>query len=103
AIGEIRRISHDLSPSLLDTLGLSPAIDQHVREFEQRTAIRTQYECGLDDTAVSADLSLTLFRIIQEALANIERHAKAGAAIISLSAHKGVIVLRVQDNGVGFD
>lgn len=103
AIGEIRRISHDLRPSLLDTLGLSPAIDQHVREFEQRTAIHTQYVCGLNDTEVDADLALTLFRIIQEALANIERHARASAAIISLSARQGLIVLRVQDNGVGFD
>ncbi|MFB4394698.1 MULTISPECIES: cache domain-containing protein [unclassified Pseudomonas] len=103
AIGEIRRISHDLRPSLLDTLGLSPAIDQHVREFEQRTAIHTQYACGLNDTEVDADLALTLFRIIQEALANIERHARASAAIISLSARQGLIVLRVQDNGVGFD
>ncbi|MGE7991715.1 cache domain-containing protein [Pseudomonas sp. NPDC089554] len=103
AIGEIRRISHDLRPSLLDTLGLSPAIDQHVREFEQRTAIHTRYECGLNETEVDADLALTLFRIIQEALANIERHARASAAIISLSARQGLIVLRVQDNGVGFD
>lgn len=103
AIGEIRRISHDLRPSLLDTLGLSPAIDQHLREFEQRTAIRTQYECALDDIEVDADLSLTLFRIIQEALANIERHAKASTAIIALAAHNGMITLRVQDNGVGFD
>ncbi|MDF0732054.1 cache domain-containing protein [Pseudomonas entomophila] len=103
AIGEIRRISHDLRPSLLDTLGLSPAIDQHVREFEQRTGIHTQYTCGLSDTEVDAGLALTLFRIIQEALANIERHAQASTAIISLSAYRGQIVLRVQDNGVGFD
>ncbi|MDH4581621.1 histidine kinase [Pseudomonas sp. BN415] len=103
AIGEIRRISHDLRPSLLDTLGLSPAIDQLVREFEQRTAIRTQYERGLDDASLDMDVRVTLFRIIQEALGNIERHAKASAAIISLSANRDSIVLRVEDNGVGFD
>ena len=103
AIGEIRRISHDLRPSLLDTLGLSPAIDQHLREFEQRTGIHTRYECGLNETEVDADLALTLFRIIQEALANIERHAQASAAVVSVSCPRGVIVLRVQDNGVGFD
>ncbi|MBC3468899.1 cache domain-containing protein [Pseudomonas sp. RW10S2] len=103
AIGEVRRISHDLRPSLLDTLGLSPAIDQHVRDFEQRTGIRTQYECGLTDIEVDAELSLTLFRIIQEALANVDRHAKASVAIISISAHDGLLVLRVEDNGMGFD
>lgn len=103
AIGEVRRISHDLRPSLLDTLGLSPAIDQHVRDFEQRTGIRTQYECGLTDIEVDAELSLTLFRIIQEALANVDRHAKASVAIISISAHDGLLVLRVEDNGRGFD
>ncbi len=103
AIGEVRRISHDLRPSLLDTLGLSPAIDQLVREFEQRTAIRTQYERELDDAQVDKDVSVTLFRIIQEALANIERHSRASAAIISLSTSKRAIALRVEDNGVGFD
>ncbi len=103
AIGEVRRISHDLRPSLLDTLGLSPAIDQLVREFEQRTAIRTQYERELDDAQVDKEVSVTLFRIIQEALGNIERHSKASAAIISLSTSKGSISLCVEDNGVGFD
>ncbi|MCO6058102.1 cache domain-containing protein [Pseudomonas sp. MOB-449] len=103
AIGEIRRISHDLRPSLLDTLGLSPAIDQLVREFEQRTMIRTQFEHELDDAEVATEVSVTLFRIIQEALANIERHSKASAAIISLSTSRRVIALRVEDNGVGFD
>ncbi|GLZ86480.1 sensor kinase [Metapseudomonas resinovorans] len=103
AIGEIRRISHDLRPSLLDTLGLSPAIDQLVHEFEQRTGIRTQYERGLDDASLGMDVRVTLFRIIQEALGNIERHSRASAAIISLAANQGAIVLRVEDNGVGFD
>ncbi|MNQ41093.1 Sensor histidine kinase LiaS [compost metagenome] len=103
AIGEIRRISHDLRPSLLDTLGLSPAIDQLVREFEQRTTIRTQYERELDDAQVDKDVSVTLFRIIQEALGNIERHSRASAAIISLSTSRRAIALRVEDNGVGFD
>ncbi|CAO3313292.1 cache domain-containing protein [Pseudomonas asiatica] len=103
AIGEIRRISHDLRPSLLDTLGLSAAIDQQVREFEQRTSIRTQYECGMAATDVGPEVSLTLFRIIQEALANVERHAKATTAIVSITAQQGMIVLRVEDNGVGFD
>ncbi|MBF8667628.1 cache domain-containing protein [Pseudomonas putida] len=103
AIGEIRRISHDLRPSLLDTLGLSPAIEQHVSEFEQRTSIHTQYECGMDAADIDTSLRLTLFRIIQEALANVERHAKATAAIVSVTQQQGMIVLRVEDNGVGFD
>ncbi|MGQ7956801.1 cache domain-containing protein [Pseudomonas sp. SP16.1] len=103
AIGEIRRISHDLRPSLLDTLGLSPAIEQLVREFEQRTAIRTQYQCGLDVAQLDQDLSVTLFRIIQEALGNIERHSQASAVFISISKIRRRIALRVQDNGTGFD
>lgn len=103
AIGEIRRISHDLRPSLLDTLGLSPAIEQHMRDFEQRTGIRSQFDCGLDAAGVDSELSLTFFRIIQEALANVERHAKASAVIVSLSSHQAIMTLRVEDNGVGFD
>ncbi|MGQ7818921.1 cache domain-containing protein [Metapseudomonas furukawaii] len=103
AIGEIRRISHDLRPSLLDTLGLSPAILQLVRDFEQRTGIRTQFEQGLDDTQVGGEVAVTLYRIIQEALGNIERHSRASAAIISLSCSRGGVALRVEDNGVGFD
>ncbi|CAD5109550.1 cache domain-containing protein [Zestomonas carbonaria] len=102
AIGEIRRISHDLRPSLLDTLGLLPAIDQLVAEFEQRTDIPTHYERHLDDAPVDKNVSVTLFRIIQEALANIERHSKASTVIISMLNAKNAIALRIEDNGVGF-
>ncbi|WP_375738662.1 cache domain-containing protein [Pseudomonas boanensis] len=103
AIGEIRRISHDLRPSLLDTLGLSPAIDQLVAEFEQRTGILAHYERGIGEPINDKNISVTLFRIIQEALANIERHSRASTVIISLLDAKDAIALRIEDNGVGFD
>ncbi|MBT8768498.1 cache domain-containing protein [Metapseudomonas boanensis] len=103
AIGEIRRISHDLRPSLLDTLGLSPAIDQLVAEFEQRTGILTHYERSIGEPLGDKNISVTLFRVIQEALANIERHSRASIVIISLLDAKGAIALRIEDNGVGFD
>ena len=103
AIGEIRRISHDLRPSLLDTLGLSPAIEQLVREFEQRTGVRTQYERGLDDSSLDMDVRVTLFRIIQEALSNVHKHAKADRVSIQLDIDLERLRVTITDNGVGFD
>ena len=102
AIGEVRRISHDLHPSLLDTLGLASAIGQLASEFEQRSGLRVTYDNSLGDTRLSDDMNVALFRILQEALTNIERHAGAGQVTIQLTGDPRRVNLRISDDGTGF-
>lgn len=103
AIGEVRRISHDLRPSLLDTLGLPAAIGQLAREFEQRCGLTVVYRNRLGDAALGDACAVALFRIVQEALTNIERHAGASTVHIDLEAGARGVSLAVRDDGVGFD
>ncbi|WP_027909724.1 cache domain-containing protein [Pseudomonas sp. URMO17WK12:I4] len=102
AIGEVRRISHDLHPSLLDTLGLASAIGQLASEFEQRSGLRVDYDNSLGDIRLSDDMNVALFRILQEALTNIERHARASQVTIQLTGKPRRVNLRISDDGTGF-
>jgi two-component system NarL family sensor kinase len=103
AIAEVRRISHDLRPSLLDTFGLPAAIGQLAAEFEQRSGLLVEYRQSLESARLPDGESVALFRIVQEALANIERHAQAQSVGISLSQSGTAVHLSVCDDGVGFD
>ncbi|WP_295466453.1 cache domain-containing protein [uncultured Pseudomonas sp.] len=103
AIGEIRRISHDLHPSLLDTLGLPAALGQLVEEFRQRSGLAVDYRQTLEGTPSGGDLDVALFRIVQEALTNIERHADASHVVIDLQRRGRWLCLTVHDDGRGFD
>ncbi|MES2819463.1 MAG: cache domain-containing protein [Pseudomonadota bacterium] len=103
AIGEVRRISHDLHPSLLDTLGLPSAIGQLVAEFEQRSGLQVEYRNGLGDKPLDDGVAVALFRVLQEALTNIERHARARAVQIGLEGLGQRVRLQVRDDGCGFN
>jgi two-component system NarL family sensor kinase len=103
AIGEVRSISHDLRSSLLDTLGLSAAIGQLAAEFELRSGLvvtytNNEFDCHLVDGA-----PVSLFRIVQEGLTNIERHARAKHVAIILLGSEGFVRLTVVDDGIGFN
>ncbi|WP_420476650.1 cache domain-containing protein [Noviherbaspirillum sp. ST9] len=102
-LGEVRRISHDLRPALLDDLGLAAALDHLTREFSENSGIATKFEVngaidGLTDVA-----NTVFFRIAQETLTNIKRHANASNVIVRLAGDKTDVKLVVSDNGVGFD
>jgi len=103
AIKEVRRISRDLRPSVLDDLGLSPALKSLVGEFSERTGITVDLSTVAFRNLLPKDAKTTLFRVAQEALTNIERHAGADQVEIELSAPNGAVTLRVSDNGRGFD
>ncbi|MFJ3468462.1 cache domain-containing protein [Pseudomonas sp. NPDC090201] len=102
AIGEIRTISHDLRPSLLDTLGLAAAVTQLVAEFEQQTGLAIHYTHNLGQLKLAEGAPVALFRILQEALTNIERHAHAQNVYIDLQGNKKQVQLTVRDDGIGF-
>ena len=102
AIQEVRRISRDLRPGTLDDLGLAPALRALVDEFSERTGISSELETVVFRNRLDEDAKITLFRVAQEALTNIERHSGATHVAIRIAGHKSGATLRIQDNGHGF-
>ena len=103
AIGEVRRISRELRPGVLDDLGLSSALESLTKEFGQRTDIGIDISTTAIRDQLSSEAKTALYRVAQEAFMNIERHSNADKAKLSLSTTRNDIVLRVSDNGNGFD
>jgi signal transduction histidine kinase len=100
-IQDVRRISTELRPGILD-LGLAAAVEWQVQEFQTRTGIQSSYRLLTRD-AFAPDVSTALFRILQESLTNIARHAQATRAEVVLQKQRGRLVLWIRDNGRGFD
>lgn len=100
-VGSVRRIAADLRPLMLDDLGLSAALDWLAREFSRRMGIQVQLE--LDDNAppVPERAAIAVYRMVQEALTNIARHARASQARIEIRQAAGELLLTVDDDGVG--
>ena len=101
-LGDVRRISHGLRPTALDTLGLVPALSQVLDEFSRRTGIRVEFAPD-GDISADGDAGTALFRVVQESLNNIERHAGASAVSITLNQDADGLHLSVRDDGHGFD
>lgn len=102
-LGEVRRISHDLRPALLDDLGLRAALDHLTGEFRELSGIRTSFTAKGRVDSLSDVGNTVLFRIAQEALTNIKRHANASHVTVRLSGDNRAVRLSIADNGVGFD
>ncbi len=99
-IGTVQRIAVELRPSALDALGLPAAIRDEARRFEARSGIQTRLD--LDRAQhVAPSVATALFRILQELLTNVARHAQASTLDISLAPEDGAQVLQVRDDGVG--
>jgi len=97
----VRKIATELRPGVLDDLGLVAAIEWQVEDFKNRTAIQSELSSTLEDSDLNRDLATALFRILQETLTNIVRHAHATNAKIGIKEDDGVIVMTVEDNGKG--
>jgi PAS domain S-box-containing protein len=97
----VRAIAAELRPGVLDDAGLVAAIDWQAQEFERRTAIACRFSSSLPEDTLDRELSTALFRILQEALTNVARHANATAVEIELKRDDDHAVLVVADNGRG--
>lgn len=103
AIQEIRRISHHLHPRILDELGLSAAMDALSSEFSELTGIKIQVSTPKLKKLLPDNISTTLYRVVQESLTNIQKHAKASNVVIELIINQAWLTLTISDNGKGFD
>jgi signal transduction histidine kinase len=101
SIQSVRQISSDLRPAVLDHLGLKEAVQWEATKFQARTGIRCRVAWGLKDGLTDRTRQLALFRILQEALTNVVRHAHAGAVRISMRVRGKVLTLTIRDNGRG--
>ena len=100
-ITSIRNVTNDLRPSLLDDLGLLPALRSLVADFGARSGIRTGLAAPPVLPPLSREAELALFRALQEALSNVLRHAKAHSVDVGLSINADGVLLQVSDDGRG--
>jgi len=101
AIAEVRRISRDLRPGVLDDLGLGPALQALTDEFRHRTGIETEFRTVVFRNRLDQEAKIALYRIAQEALTNVERHSGASRVVLEAFGHKSGATLRIADNGRG--
>ena len=101
-IGSVRKIASGLRPELLDEAGLAAAIGWHARDFQQRTGIRCIVDAPSEANGLDAERSTAVFRVFQEVLTNVARHANATRVDVLLRSGEAGFTLEVRDNGKGF-
>jgi signal transduction histidine kinase len=99
----VRRIAADLRPALLEDFGLAAANESHVEEFERRTGITGNLVQQGDGPEQPREVAMAVFRVLQESLTNVARHARATDVDIHLDQLPEALLLRVRDYGQGFD
>ena len=100
-IGTVQRITDELRPSLLEHLGLASAIKRHIWEFQKRIPIKCAVNIHPRRIALDKDRAIAIFRIFQEALANVASHADASEVRVTLKESEGVVTLEISDDGKG--
>jgi PAS domain S-box-containing protein len=99
----VQRIAAELRPGALDRLGLVPALRQEARVFQSRTGIACEARLDEGMAEPSPEVATTLYRICQEAMTNVSRHAGASRVVVTLSCEPSVVVLTVEDDGRGLE
>ena len=100
-IQTVRRISTELRPGILDDLGLVAALEWQAHEFQKRTGIHCVVTSDLKEAILDEDLNTAFFRIFQETLTNVIRHANATKVVVHLKKQRGQLILEIKDNGRG--
>jgi len=100
---QVRSMSLRLRPGVLDDLGLLPALEAQVQDFADKTGIRLSFEHSGIDERLTQDVRTCAYRVIQEALTNVVRHAKADHVQVLINAGKKSLAITIHDNGVGFN
>jgi signal transduction histidine kinase len=100
---DVHALSYQLHPSVVEDLGLADALRGECERFSRREAITTDVQVAALPDALPRDTAICLYRVAQEALRNVVRHAQAGAVVVSLASVRGGLQLAVRDDGIGFD
>src|SRR6185295_7275278 len=100
----VRNICGTLRPQVLDDLGLVAGLQWHIKTFGDRTGLDVTFDFGaLDEARLSPIVKTTVFRVIQEALTNVSRHADTQVASVMLAMRNGFLEFSIRDGGKGFD
>lgn len=103
AISESREISHNLMPQIVEDFGLIPALQNLCGKMVQTTELEVVFYHNLPECRLNNELELNVYRIVQEALTNVMRHARASRMSVQLIAYPDKLILTLEDNGTGFD
>jgi len=98
---DVRRLSSELRPGMLDDLGLCAAIEWHVGQFSERTGVACEISLPEDDSGIDSRVNTAAYRVLQELLTNVARHADATRVTIHMKREHGALSLTVRDNGRG--
>lgn len=100
---DVRRLAVELRPSALDDFGLVPAVERLADTFREQTGMQVDLESGLAEERLPGEVETVLYRIVQEALTNVVKHAQASRVSILLTGKDGAVAAVVEDDGLGFD
>jgi len=103
SIQEVRRISHYMHPQILDELGLSSAIESLAIDFSKQTGVQINVTKPVLRKLLPDFINTTLYRVVQESLTNIKKHANASNVLIDIAMQESWLTLNIKDDGVGFD
>ena len=103
AVGDLRRLAVDLRPPSLEIMGLTSALNDFIDNFKKHTTFKISFRNDLAKKKIPEDMAIVIYRVIQEALNNITRHAKANKVSVRLYPDKDKVHLDITDDGVGFD
>jgi PAS domain S-box-containing protein len=101
AVQTVRRLASELRPPVLDDFGLLAAMEWQLREFEQRSGIACQWRSAVSEVVLSRDDATAVFRVFQESLTNVARHAEATQVTVAVETHAQALKLTISDNGRG--
>ncbi len=103
ALQDVRRLAVELRPAVLDDYGLAPALERLTDSFSEQAGIRVDFHSALGETRLPSEVETALYRVVQESLTNIVKHADAKNVSVSLSRRESGVAAVIEDDGVGFD
>jgi two-component system, NarL family, sensor histidine kinase DevS len=103
ALQDVRRLAVELRPAVLDDFGLAPALERLTDAFAERSDIRVDFHSALGETRLPSEVETTLYRVVQESLTNIVKHANAHNISVSIARRGSTVAAVIEDDGAGFD
>jgi PAS domain S-box-containing protein len=103
SLQQVRELAVDLHPWMLDQLGLIPSLRWHLDHHAQRSKLKIEFRAPDNEDRFPGDIEIACFRVVQEALTNIIRHAQATEVVVSLTRNDNTLSVEIADNGVGFE
>lgn len=103
ALQDVRRLAVELRPAVLDDYGLVPALERLTESFAEPTGMRVDFHSALGETRLPGEVETALYRVVQESLTNIVKHANARSVSVSVARRDSVVVAVIEDDGAGFD